>query len=328
MKIHRREFLPLTVAALIAAHSRGASAQAYPARPITLIVPFAPGGLADVTGRLVAEGMRAQLKETIIVENVGGANGGIGTGRAAHAAPDGYTIAIGIWNTHVANGALYSLGYDVVKDFEPIALLADAPLLLVAHKAVPANDLGEFVAWLKANPGKVSTGTVGAGSPGDLLGVLLQKQTGTRFGLVPYRGAGPAMQDLVAGQIEAMFSNPATAMPHVRSGALKAFVVTAKNRLAIAPDIPSADEAGLPALRFSLWAALFAPHGTPRDIIDKLNAAAVTTLADPSTREKLTAQGFEIPPPELQTPQALAAYQQAEIEKWWPIIKAANVKAQ
>ena len=263
-----------------------------------------------------------------MIENVGGANGSVGTGRVARTAPDGYTLVLGIWNTHVGNAATYALQYDVVKDFEPIALLADAPLLLVAKKAIPANDLKELIAWLKANPDKASMGTVGAGSPGHLLGLLLQQETGTRFGLVAYRGAAPQTQDLVAGQIDMGIANPATALPHVQAGSIKAFAVTAKNRLAVAPDIPSVDEAGLPGLYFSLWAGLFAPKGTPRDIIDKLNSAAVDTLSDPNMRHKLAAQGFEIPPREQQTPEALGAYQKAEIEKWWPIIKAANIRAE
>jgi len=211
---------------------------------------------------------------------------------------------------------------------DAVIALADAPLLLLANKAVPANDLNEFIAWLKANPDKASMGTVGAGSPGHLLGLLLQKETGTRFGLVAYRGAGPIMQDIVAGQIEATFVNPATSLPHVRAGSIKAFAVTAKNRLAVAPDIPSMDEAGLPGFYFSLWAGLFAPSGTPKIIISKLNAASVSTMVDPVIRRKLTDQGFELPSHERQTPEALGAYQKAEIEKWWPIIKAAGIKAE
>ena len=293
-----------------------------------MIVPFPPGGLADVIGRIAAEGMRASLGQSIIIENVGGANGSVGTGRVARTAPDGYTLVLGIWNTHVGNAATYALQYDVVKDFAPIALLADAPLLLVAKKAIPANDLKELIAWLKANPDKASMGTVGAGSPGHLLGLLLQQETGTRFGLVAYRGAAPQTQDLVAGQIDMGFANPATALPHVQAGSIKAFAVTAKNRLTVAPDIPSVDEAGLPGLYFSLWAGLFAPRGTPSDIVGKLNSAAVNTLGDPILRQKLAEQGFESPPRERQTPEALAAYQKAEIDKWWPIIKAANIKAE
>jgi len=322
-----KRFLVMLLAASFLA-TGVAAAETYPSRPITLMVPFAPGGLADVTGRIMAEGMRTSLGQTIVIENVGGANGSIGTGRVARAEPDGYTIVLGIWNTHVSNGATYALHYDVVNDFAPIALLADAPLLLVAKKTFPANDLKELIAWLEANPDKASMGTVGSGSPGHLLSLLLQQQTGARFALVAYRGAGPQTQDLVAGQIDIAFANPATSLPHVRAGSIKAFAVTAKNRLAVAPDIPSMDEAGLPGLHFSLWAALFAPRGTPSDIIGKLNAAAVSTLGDANLREKLTGQGLEIPPRERQTPDALAAYQKAEIEKWWPIIKAAGIKAE
>ena len=329
MKLPRRQFLHLAAgAAALPAVSRIATAQSYPSRPITMIVPFPPGGLTDVVGRLLAEGMRTSLGQTIVIENVSGATGSVGSGRVARAAPDGYTLVVGIWNTHVANGVTYPLQYDVVNDFEPISLLADAPLLLLGKRAMPANDLKELIAWLKANPDKASMGTTGAGGPGHLLALLLQKETGTRFGLVPYRGANPAVQDVVAGQIELMIANPATSLPHVRAGAMKAFAVTAKSRLAVAPEVPSVDEAGLPGFYFSLWAALFAPRGTPKDIIGKLNAAAVNTLGDPATRQKLADQGFEIPPREQQTPEALAVYQKAEIEKWWPIIKAAGIKSE
>jgi tripartite-type tricarboxylate transporter receptor subunit TctC len=329
MKLPRRRFLHLAAgAAALPVASRIAAAQGYPSRPISLMVPFPPGGLTDVVGRLVAESMRTLLGQTIIIENVGGATGSIGTGRVARAAPDGYTLTVGIWNTHVANGAIYPLQYDVVNDFEPIALLADAPLLILGKKSLPPNDLKELIAWLKANPDKASWGTVGAGSPGNLIALQLQKETGTRFGLVPYRGANLSVQDAVAGQIDMTTSNTATGLPHVRAGSVKAFAVTARNRLAIAPEIPSVGEAGLPGLYFSLWAGLFAPRGTPKDIIVKLNAAAVSTLADPAIRQKLVDQGFEIPPRERQTPEALGAYQKAEIEKWWPIIKAAGVKAE
>jgi tripartite-type tricarboxylate transporter receptor subunit TctC len=320
----------LLLACLLAAIVQGfgaASAQTYPSRPITMIVPFPPGGLSDVVGRILADGMRASLGQSIVIENVGGATGSIGTGRVARAAPDGYTLALGIWNTHVANGVAYALPYDIVEDFEPVALLADAPLVILAKKAVPANDLKELIAWLKANPNK-SMGTVGAGSPVHLLGVLMQQQTDTRFGLVAYRGASLVIQDLVAGHIDFTIANPATALPQVRAGTIKAYAVTAKNRLAVAPDIPSVDEAGLPGLHFSLWAGLFAPKGTPKEIIDKLNAAAVSTMGDPTMRQKLVDQGLEIPPRAQQTPEALGAYQKAEIAKWWPIIKAAGIKAE
>jgi tripartite-type tricarboxylate transporter receptor subunit TctC len=329
MPLLRRRFLRLAAgAAVLPAVARIAHAQGYPSRPITLMVPFPPGGLTDVVGRILAEGMRTALGQTIVIENVGGATGSIGTGQVARAAPDGYTLVVGIWNTHVANGVTYALKYDVVTDFEPVALLVDAPLLLVGKKALPANDLKELIAWLKANPDSASMGTTGAGGPGHLLALLLQKETGTRFGLVPYRGANPAVQDVVAGQIDMMIANPATSLPHVRADRIKAFAVTARNRLAVAPDIPSVDEAGLPGLYFSLWAGLFAPRATPKDIIGKLNAAAMSAFDDPATRKKLADQGLEVPPRERMTPEALSGYQKAEIEKWWPIIKAAGIKAE
>jgi tripartite-type tricarboxylate transporter receptor subunit TctC len=330
MKLSRRRFLRRLIAAgsaLVAAQGP-ASAQAYPSRTITMVVPFPPGGLTDVLGRVLAAGMQTVFGQTVVVENAGGASGSIGTGRVARAVPDGYTMVLGIWNTHVANGVTYKLDYDLVKDFAPIALCADAPLVLLAKNSLPANDLRGFIAWLKANPDKASMATVGVGSPGQLLGLLLQKETGTRFTLVPYKGAAPSVQDVVAGQVDMTFANTATSLPLVRAGSLKALAVTSLERLAVAPDIPTMEEAGLRGFSFSLWGALFAPHGTPRDIIDKLNNAAVTALHDPSIAEKLAAQGFQIPSRERQTPEALAAYQKAEIEKWWPIIQAAGIKAE
>jgi tripartite-type tricarboxylate transporter receptor subunit TctC len=318
----------IAVAFLVLASLVGASAQTYPARPITLIVPFPPGGLTDVVGRILAEGMRAALGQTIVIENVGGATGSIGTGRVARAAPDGYTLVLGIWNTHVANGAVYPLQYDVVNDFQPIAFLADAPLMFNVKKAMPVGNMKELVAWLVANPDKATMGSTGAGSPGNLLGVLMRKDTETKFQLAPYRGVALVMQDLVAGQIEMAFSNPATAMPHVRSGAIKALAVTAKSRLSIAPDVPTMEQAGVPSLYFSLWAGLFGPKGLPPDITGKLNKAAGDAMADPSLRQKLIDQGFDVAPREKQTPEALAAQQKADIKKWWPIIKEAGIRAQ
>jgi tripartite-type tricarboxylate transporter receptor subunit TctC len=330
MKFPRRKFLHLAAgAAALAGVSRIASAQPYPSRPITMVVPFPPGGLSDVLGRVLAARMQTVLGQSVVVENVGGADGSIGTGRVARATPDGYTMVLGIWNTHVANAVTYRLDYDVVKDFAPIALCAEAPLVLLAKKTIPAHDLQGYIAWLKANPDKAATmATVGVGSPGQLLGLLMQKETGARFTLVPYRGAGPAVQDVVAGQIDMTFANTATALPFARAGSVKALGVTSLQRIAAAPDLPTMDEAGVPGSSFSLWAALFAPRDTPGDVIGKLNAAAVNTLHDADVRQKLEAQGFVIPPRDRQTPAALGAYQQAEIDKWWPIIKAAGIKVQ
>jgi tripartite-type tricarboxylate transporter receptor subunit TctC len=328
MKLQRRRFLRMAAgAAALPAFARVARAQAYPSKPITMVVPYPPGGLSDISGRLVAEGIRQALGQTIIIENLGGASGSIGTGKVARAAPDGYTIGLGIWNTHVANGLSLALAYDVVKDFEPIMLIADAPLLFLAKKDLPANNLKETIDWLKANPDKASMGSTGAGGPGHLLAVLLQKETGARFAIVPYRGVTPVIQDIVAGQIDVTFGNTASSMPHVRSGKMKAFAVTSAKRISIASDIPSAAEAGFPWLTFSLWAALWAPKGTPKDIVAKLNAAALSAMNDPGISKKFIDQGFVIPPREQQTPEALSAYQKAEIAKWWPVIEAAGLKA-
>ena len=304
----------------------GAAAQSYPSKPITMIVPLASGGSTDVIARIMAEGMRAVLGQPIIVENVTGAGGSIGVGRVARSAPDGYTIGIGQWGTNVASGAIYPLQFDLLKDFEPIALIATQPFLIVAKKTVPANDLTDLIAWLKANANKVSQGNSGVGTPSHVGGILFQNAIGARFQMVPYRSAGLSMQDLVAGQIDVMLDTPAVSLSQVRSGNIKAYAVTAKNRLAAAPELPTTDEAGLPGFYFSFWHALWVPKGTPKDIIEKLNGAVVSSLADTGIRQKLVDLSQEIFPREQQTPEALAAFQKAEIEKWWPIIKAADIK--
>jgi tripartite-type tricarboxylate transporter receptor subunit TctC len=306
----------------------GADAQTYPSRPITMVVPYSAGGPTDTIARLMAERMRGPLGQMVIVENVTGAAGTIGVGRVARAAPDGYTISIGHWGTHVVNGAIYALQYDVLNDFEPVSLIATNPQIIVARKAMPAKDLQELVAWLKANSAKATQGTAGHGSGSHVSGVYLQSITGARFQFVPYRGAGPAMQDLVAGQIDIMIDQAANSLPQVRAGTIKAYAVTDKTRLAAAPDIPTVDEAGVPGLHISIWHALWMPKGTPKDVITRINAAVVEALADANTRRRLADLGQELPPPEQQNPQALAAFHKAEVEKWWPIIKAANIKGE
>jgi tripartite-type tricarboxylate transporter receptor subunit TctC len=306
----------------------GIAAQTYPSRPITLVVAFAAGGSGDTIARILADHMRNDLDQTIVVENVGGAAGSIGTGRVARSAPDGYTIISGNWPTHVLNGAIYSLNYDVLKDFEPISLVATESIVIVGRKDLPAAGLKDLIAWLRANPDKASAGTSGPGSVGHIVGLFFQKETGTRFTFVPYRGVGPAIQDMIAGQIDMMFDTSANSLPQVRSGNVKAFAVTSNARLPAAPDIPTVDEAGLPGFHISNWRGLWAPKGTPREVILKLNAAARSALADPTVRKRLGDLGQELFPPEQLTPEALGKLQAAEIAKWWPIIKAANIKAQ
>ena len=327
MKLPRRQFLRLAAgAAALPALSRISWAQAYPSKPITVIVPFAAGGGLDVTTRVMVEPMRVSLGQPIIIENVTGAAGSIGVGRAARAAPDGYTLVAGQLGTHVLNGAIRALPYDLLNDFVPISLVATQPLLIVAKKAIPADDLKGFIAWLKANPGKAILGSTGVGSSGHVASLFFQRETGTRFQHVPYRGAAPALQDLVAGQIDLMFPTAADSLEQVRAGTIKAFAVTAKGRLSSAPNIPTVDEAGAAGLYVNFWAGMWAPKATPKDVVTKINAAVVTTLSDSTVRRRLSELGQEIPPRDQLNPESLGAFQKAEIEKWWPIIKAANIK--
>jgi tripartite-type tricarboxylate transporter receptor subunit TctC len=302
--------------------------QAWPERPVTVIVPFPPGGPVDTIGRILGERMRVTLKQPVVIENVGGAAGSIGVARAARAAPDGYTLSLGNWATHVVNGAIYPLDFNLVTDFEPISLIVTQPELIVAKKAMPADDLKSFIAWLKTNSDKAVQGTSGMGSAGHVAGVFFQKLIGTQYQFVPYRGLAPAMQALLAGQVDMLIDVPASSVPQVQAGTIKAYAVTADKRLAALPDVPTVDEAGLPGFHASVWYAVWAPKGTPRDVIAKLHAAVVDALADETVRQKLGALGMEILPREQQTPEALATLHKAEVEKWWPIIKAANIKTQ
>jgi tripartite-type tricarboxylate transporter receptor subunit TctC len=302
-----------------------AAAQVYPSRPIMMDVPFAAGGPTDTIARVVAQRMSVSLGRSIVIENISGADGTIGVGRVARAAPDGYMLSFGDSSTHVLNGAAYALPYDVLGDFAPVALISSNPLVIVTNKDVPAGNLKELIAWIKANQDKVA---MGVGSMTHrVTGVYFQNLTGTRFTLVPYRGGAPAMQDLMAGQTQLMFDQAVTSLPLVRAGSTKAYAITAATRLAAAPDIPTVDEAGLPGFYISIWRGVWAPKATPKPIIAKLNAAIVQALADPAVRRRLAEElGQEIPPREQQTPEALYARHKAEIEKWWPLIKAANIR--
>jgi tripartite-type tricarboxylate transporter receptor subunit TctC len=303
-----------------------ASAAEFPSRPITLIIPFAAGGPSMALLRAMEPHMA--LGQPLVIETISGAAGSIGTAKLARAAPDGYTIGLGQLDTLVLNGAIYNLSYDLKTDFQPIALFASNPQVIVSRKDLPAADLKELIAWLKERPDKATQGTAGAGSAAHISGAYFQSVTGTRFGFVPYRGAAPAMQDLLGGRIDLMFDQVGNALPHVRSGAIKAYAVTAKTRLAAAPEIPTVDEAGLPGFHVSVWRGLFAPKGTPREVIARLNAAVANALADPGVRARLADLGQEAPTREEQTPEALGALHQAEIARWWPIIKAANITAE
>ena len=327
MKLPRRRFLHLAAgAAALPVMSRIATAQTYPSRPITMIVPYPAGGPTDTIARLLGERMRASLGQPVIIENVAGAGGNIGVGRVARAAGDGYTLGIGHWGSHVVNGAIYTLPYDLLTDLEPVALISDGPQLIVAARSVPAKDIKELIAWLKANPGKAMVGTTGVGGASHLAGILFQNTTGTNIQIVPYRGAAPRMQDMLSGQIHLAFDQAASSLPQVRGGNLQAYAVTSKTRLAVAPDIPTVDEAGLPGFYISVWHGLWSSKGTPKDVVRMLNAAIMDALDDPTVRQRLTELGQELPARGQQTPEALRTYQKAEIDKWWPIIRAAGIK--
>jgi tripartite-type tricarboxylate transporter receptor subunit TctC len=319
----------LLLAGLLAvAGIAGASAQDYPNRPITVIVPFPPGGPTDAIIRNLGERMRVSLGQPLVVEYVTGAGGTVGTARVARAAPDGYTIICGHFGTHATNGAVYSLPFDLVKDFAPISLLPSNPYLIVVNKDLPVNNLREFLAYLKANPDKVNMGHPGVGTGPHLLAILLQNLANSRMNYIPYRGAAPAMVDLLAGQIDLMVDQVQNSMVHIRAGSIKALAIASPTRVAQVGDVPTVDEAGAPGLHMSLWYGFWAPAGTPAPIAAKLNAAVVESLGDPTVRERLTGLGMEIPARDRQTPDALVAQQKADIEKWWPVIRAAGIKQQ
>lgn len=304
------------------------AAQGYPTRPITMIVPFPAGGATDTLARYLGEQMRAVLGQPIIIENVGGAAGSLGVGRAVRSPADGYTLSIGTSTTHMLTGGLYALPFDLLKDMEPVIHIGSEPLLIVGKKGLPADDLKALIAWLRANPDKASVGIAGVGATGHLTGIAFQKETGTKFQFVPYRGNAPAMQDLLAGQIDFMIEPSSNFKSLIAAGSVKPFAITGRTRLPYAPDIPTADEAGLPGFLASLWYGLWVPSGTPKDIIAKLNATLLQVLADPPVQKRLAELGIQITPAAQQTPEALRAFQKAEMGRWWPIIKASNIRAE
>jgi tripartite-type tricarboxylate transporter receptor subunit TctC len=329
MQLPRRRFLQLTAgAAALPVVSRSAWAQAYPTRPITVVVAYAAAGTTDIIARVMAERMRVTLGQALVVENVTGAGGTIGVARAARAAPDGYTICISQNGTHVIAGATYpKLQYDPVADFAPLSLVSISPFVFSANKTVPADDFKSLLDWLRANPGR-TFGTVGYGGITHIFGLMLENITGIRFQYVPYRGTAPAMQDLIAGQIDILMSDPGIAVPQGRNGTVKVLAVADSKRLPFAPEIPTVEEGGLSDYQAALWHGIWMPKGTPKPIIEKLNGAVVDALADPAVRAKLAELGQEIYPRDRQTPEALAALQKADIEKWYPIIKAADIKVE
>jgi tripartite-type tricarboxylate transporter receptor subunit TctC len=311
----------LTVAGVVSA-----AAQTYPTKPITIIVPFAAGGPSDALARILSDRMKVTVGQPFLIENVTGAAGSIAVGRAVRAAPDGYTVSFGHLGTHVANGAIYPLQYDMLTDLDPVVMLPSNPMVVVSKNALPAKTLQELLAWLKANQDKATVGTAGAGSGAHIAGVYLQNLTGLRFQFVPYRGTAPALTDLVAGQIDVIVDQASNSMQQIRTGKIRAYAITDRKRLAAAPDIPTAEEAGLPGFHMTLWNGLWVPKGTPKDAIAKLNAAVVEALADPAVMRRLNDLGLEVPPRDQLTPEALGAWHKAEVAKWWPIIKAANIK--
>ena len=324
-----RQWLALLIAAFIGMGSSNiCKAQGYPVRPITMIVPFPAGGATDTVARFLGEKMRAILGQPVVIENVAGAAGSLGVGRAVRAAADGHTLSIGTSTTHVLTGGLYALPFDLLRDLEPVIEIGSEPLLIVAKKSLPADDLKGLIAWLKANPDKASVGIAGVGATGHLTGISFQKETGTRFQFVPYRGNAPAMQDLLAEQIDFMIEPSSNFKALLGAGSVKPFAITGRTRLRSSPDIPTADEAGLPGFHASLWYGLWVPKGTPKEIIAKLNATMSQILADPQVKQRFDELGIQITPLDQQSPEALRAFQKAEAERWWPIMKASNIKAE
>ncbi|WP_373852020.1 tripartite tricarboxylate transporter substrate binding protein BugD [Bradyrhizobium sp.] len=305
-----------------------APAETWPAHPITIVVPFAAGGPSDAMARILAERMKQSLGEVVLIENVTGAGGSLGVGRAVRAAPDGYTVSFGHLGTHVANGAIYKLGYDLVDDLEPVVLLPSNPMIIVSKNAVPAKSLKELLEWLKSRPAPPTAGTAGAGSGSHIAGLYFENVSGIKLQYVPYRGTGPALNDLVAGQIDIIVDQTSNSINQVRAGNIRAYAVTDSKRVANAAEVPTVDEAGLPGFHMTLWSGLWVPKGTPKEIVDKLNVAAIQAMNDPAVKKQLENLGLQMPPKDQLKPEALGAWQKAEIAKWWPMIKAANVKVE
>jgi tripartite-type tricarboxylate transporter receptor subunit TctC len=322
----RRTVLAALTALL--AWSGVARAENYPSRPITVIVPFSAGGPSDAMMRILGERMKTALGQAVLVENVTGAGGSIGVSRAVRSPPDGYTLSFGHLGTHVANGAIYKLGYDLVADLEPVVRLPSNPMVIVSKNAVPAKSLGELLAWLKSRPAPAAAGTAGAGSGTHIAGLYFERVTGIKLQYVPYRGTQPAMNDLVAGQIDLIVDQTSNSINQVRAGTIRAYAITDGKRVDSAPDIPTTDEAGLPGFHMTLWSGLWVPKGTPKEVVAKLNGAAVEALKDPAVRKQFENLGLQMPPDDQLTPDALGAWQRSEIAKWWPMIKAADVKVE
>jgi tripartite-type tricarboxylate transporter receptor subunit TctC len=316
----------LAVLAALLAFGSASHAQNFPTHPITIVVPFSAGGPSDAMARILAERMRTTLGQTILIENVTGAGGSLGVGRVVRAPADGYTIGFGHLGTNVANGAIYKLGYDLVADLEPVVLLPSNPMIIVSRNAVPAKSLKELLAWLKSRPAPPTAGTAGAGSGSHIAGLYFENVTGIKLQYVPYRGTAPALTDLVAGQIDIIVDQLSNSIAQVRAGTIRAYAVTDDKRVESASDIPTTDEAGLPGFHMTLWSGLWVPKNTPKDIVAKLNAAAVEALNDPAVRKKFEDLGLQMPGADKLTPEALGAWQKAEIAKWWPMLKAANVR--
>ena len=314
--------------AVLASFGVNARADTFPSRPITLVVPFAAGGPTDAMARILSEHMRSTLGQNVVIENVTGAAGSLGVGRVVRSAPDGYTVSIGHLGTHVANGAIYKLGYDLVTDLEPVVLLPSNPMIIVSTNSVPAHSLKELLAWLKAKPTPATAGTAGAGSGSHIAGLYFENATGLKLQYVPYRGTAPALTDLVAGQIDIMIDQTSNSIAQVRAGTIRAYAVTDDKRVESASDIPTTDEAGLDGFHMTLWSGLWVPKGTPKDIVARLNAAAVAALNDPAVRKKFEDLGLQMPAADKLAPEVLGDWQKAEIAKWWPMIKAANVKVE